>query len=760
MFHPDRPRGTVAEAASHSRRGAFMVLAFFCLIVTLAFVAFSIDTGNIALNKTIMQNAVDSAALAAAMEITSAVENAPPGEEDPTAYAREQAKAKAVEVAGLNGVFVDANYDVEFGLRSFNEANEQFEIQWGVQPANAVKVIARRDNDDSGAPDAKLPMMFAGVLGDDTVRMQAEAIAYIESRDIAVVLDFSGSMRYDSLFRSDSIEKLGANAIRDNLRQMYWELEFADGDLGTLDHTDPENSASDLTPEVKYLVVNNDPQQVNDPEIDVTFKYNEIEVSSDSTYKTIRLLYDDGDGDEDTWDTSTHSGLNATSGTYTGNGGYWDENVAGVEVVVDIPGSGPISKTATLNQGSGVKTSVTINQDGDEAEVTLDGSSLDKIKLWYTDGSTDVFNNPSGQHELVTGDSGKVIEDVKVWADNGGRKKLNNFEVFPGYEYTAELMDTNENVKDYFNLDGLSYPFASGSWDSYIDYVRVDSEINRGSHREMYGGITFVHYTLEQKPYHSQTPELAKTSHFPYHAVREGNELFVDFLSDLGFGDHVGLVSYDQYRRTEEILNEDGQALDISADPLGDHYQAIKTIMDYKQASHYYSRTNIGGGIRQSREMIDSHSRDGSRPTILLMTDGNANVYENQNGQNSLQSGFSSDSYYQMPAGFAWSMLDYPDGTSFYINDDGSENARSRIYALSQAYRAVEEGITVHTLAVGAGADRDLMKAIAFLGGGEFISVEGDLSVDNLMDEVEAGFYRIAALVPPARLADPAEATP
>ena len=80
-----------------------MVLAFFSLIVMMGFVAFSIDSGHIALNKTIMQNAVDTAALAAAMEITNAIENAPPEAEDPTAYAREQAQLVAADVAALNG---------------------------------------------------------------------------------------------------------------------------------------------------------------------------------------------------------------------------------------------------------------------------------------------------------------------------------------------------------------------------------------------------------------------------------------------------------------------------------------------------------------------------------------------------------------------------------------------------------------------------------------------------------------------------------
>ena len=135
-----------------------MVLAAFALIVAMAFVAFSIDTGNIALNKTIMQNAVDAAAMAAAMEITNAVENAPPDVEDPTSFAREQAKTVAANTAAANGVYVDPGLDVEFGLRWYNPQSERFEIQWGVEPSNAVKVSARRDNDDPNAPDAKLPM--------------------------------------------------------------------------------------------------------------------------------------------------------------------------------------------------------------------------------------------------------------------------------------------------------------------------------------------------------------------------------------------------------------------------------------------------------------------------------------------------------------------------------------------------------------------------------------------------------------------------
>ena len=42
--------------------------------------------------------------------------------------------------------------------------------------------------------------------------------------------------------------------------------------------------------------------------------------------------------------------------------------------------------------------------------------------------------------------------------------------------------------------------------------------------------------------------------------------------------------------------------------------------------------------------------------------------------------------------------------------------------------QAAQKGITIHTLAVGAEADDDLMKAIAFMGGGIYIDVPGGTS--------------------------------
>ncbi len=595
------------------RRGAFMVLAVFCLIVCMGLTAFSIDTGHITLNKTLMQNAVDAASLAAAMEITHAIENAPLDTTDPTAYAREQARLTAAHVAELNGVYIDPSRDVFFGLRSFNTDTEKFEIEWGVEPANSVRVIARRDNDDVAQPDAKLPLFFAGVLGEDRATLRAQGTAFIESRDISVVLDFSGSMRYDSLFRSDSISKLGKSNIRENLKKMYWELGLADGSVGTLDHTDPDNSSSLRDAENKWLVVHSPPaENLGDPNVDVTFKYDRIDVVSDQPYDKIKLEFVDG-----TIQTITD---NASSGTYGGTGSNSGKNISTAWAIFageDVTLSG--------QSASGCRPHIEVTFSGDGKSIFVESSKdLSNVVLEFTDGSHYKFDNlnqgRTGTFQGIGQHAGKTIE--QVWIKSGcnasgegsGYGERFDSPVTQQTSIAIEFEDSNVNVKAYFDLDTVPYPYPSGSWDSYIDYVRSDADVHRGGHREMYGGITFIHYLLDQKPYHDQTPALAKTSHFPFHAVREGNRLFLNFLEDLGFGDHVGLVSYDTDRRVEQLLNEDGQSIDISTDPMGAHYDALRTILDYKQASHYSNRTNIGGGLREAKQLLDDHGRPGVRP--------------------------------------------------------------------------------------------------------------------------------------------------
>ena len=88
-----------------SRRGAVIVLTAFLMIAMLAMVAFALDIGYILVAKTELQQAADSAAMAAVWELID--EQAPTGSPDPTSTIYD-ARQIALQYAGLNTVTGDS----------------------------------------------------------------------------------------------------------------------------------------------------------------------------------------------------------------------------------------------------------------------------------------------------------------------------------------------------------------------------------------------------------------------------------------------------------------------------------------------------------------------------------------------------------------------------------------------------------------------------------------------------------------------------
>lgn len=612
-----------------------MTLGLFCLVVGMTFVAFSVDVGMISLTQTRMQNACDTAALAAAMEITYAIENADADVDNVTEYAQAQAAAKAAEVAALNGVYVDPATDVTFGHRNFNEASETWSIEWGVTPSNVVKVVARRDNDDVAAPDGKLQLLFAGVNGDDSATMQTSAVAYVEARDIVTVLDFSRSMNFDSYFASeytDPTAYLPQAQLEANMLKVYQDLGSpAWGNMG-------------FTPD--WVTI-----PVTDNEVKVKWRSTEVDF--------------------------TAVDYNSPSTDFT------------------------------------------------------------SVRLYFANGGTQTFT-PTGASYTAKGSSGNLgqritkvdIKDDGVW----------------------ETIDfySNTHIKRGLGLTGVAYPYASGSWDNFIEMCRDTStsgnyyqaEVGNKGYRRKFGAMLMIQYLLRFEPSYAETKDLWKTRHYPFHSVKSGEQLFCDFLESLQFGDEVGLVSYDLNHRVETTLSGAGMpSIDISGDPITNDYEAIRTIIGHKQAAHYTSSTNMGGGLKDAKWLLDHHKRNGARPTILLMTDGNTNTMDGTESST-------------LPAGWDWDLLfDYDgDGAGDYSTSDGKKR-----HALKIAKECVDAGFTIHCMSVGADADTDLLRAIAWLGNGIYIEVPGGTSVEEMQDQVEEGFQRIAAFVPPAKLLNPAE---
>lgn len=579
------------RSARGSRRGIIVVLTGFLLVVLFAFMALTVDTGRIVLTETEMQNAVDAAALAASQEIAAAVheagQNGTSVNIDPNSIAAESARQMAATVAEANGVYIDPASDVKFGKRRYDPDSGSWPIEWGGTPVNVVQVVARRTNPDSNAPDAQLPMAFGWAVGRDKVALQATATAFVEARDMVLVLDFSGSMSDDSELRS----------------------------IGT-------------------------------------FSQAEIETGLDNIFNAL-----------------------------------YESNVVWPNVT-------PVRAKFQLAFG-----------EIDSAEGTyISSTNTDYIFSLLKLGEKYPSNHPDwpGQLKYPYPQAGRY----------GGGSPKN----MPS-EYTSA------------NL-----------WKGYINYVKNLS----GPYNKKYGYRTLCDYMLQNNQMKwNKSEDLWRTPHYPYHAVKNGASLFLDFLGDLDFGDEIGLVSYGTYAVWETGHYDGEVSLDTSSNPITSDYGVIDQIQRRHQAGHYDVYTGMGDGMLKAREMLvgaagdpsdEGYVRYGARPTVILMTDGQANK---------------SPGNWSLPSNFNWADWTDYDGDG---NADYTTSNKNKQYAFYEATEAIQRGITVHTLAVGAGADRDIMRAIAFAGDGVFINVPGGSTVAEMESQMLDAFAQIAAKVPPAKL--------
>lgn len=164
-----------------------------CLTFSLGFAALAVDLSKLYAAQSELQRVADAAALAGASQLGG---NGEPG--DPMILAREEAD----RYARLNDVFrVSAGIgeaDFELGQAVYNEAAGRFEFQPGGGAYDAVRVTARRTTGSEGGP---IPLIFARLWGYDTQGLRASAAAMLVPRDIAVVIDLSNSMCWDSQLR-------------------------------------------------------------------------------------------------------------------------------------------------------------------------------------------------------------------------------------------------------------------------------------------------------------------------------------------------------------------------------------------------------------------------------------------------------------------------------------------------------------------------------------------------------------------------------
>lgn len=191
-----------------AQRAMTAVYVLLCMTLALGFAALAVDVGMLYSAKAELQRSADSAAMATALALAT------DGSDSVLQHARSNAQAFVSRNEVLNsGVTLNPGTDVELGRATFNAGTGI----WSFTPTaggsySAVRVTVRRTHD---SPSGAIPLNFGGIFGKSSQDVQAKAAAMLIPRDIAVVVDLSGSMNWDSQLRFYNRTDGGYSNLRD-----------------------------------------------------------------------------------------------------------------------------------------------------------------------------------------------------------------------------------------------------------------------------------------------------------------------------------------------------------------------------------------------------------------------------------------------------------------------------------------------------------------------------------------------------------------
>lgn len=169
------------------RRGAVVPLVAVSLTALLGFVALAVDVGMMAVVRTQAQNAADAAAMAGARTLNG----------DPDVGYRVPdvlPNARAAATANRTGhtTISASQVAVQIGSYTYDLGQKRFVQNIPPDSTDTPNLVEATIN-------ATNPTSFAAVLGLGSFSTQTVATAVHRPRDVAVILDMSGSMRFDSL---------------------------------------------------------------------------------------------------------------------------------------------------------------------------------------------------------------------------------------------------------------------------------------------------------------------------------------------------------------------------------------------------------------------------------------------------------------------------------------------------------------------------------------------------------------------------------
>lgn len=191
-----------------SRKGAMLVLIVVCLPVILAFGIFSINVAWMQLTRTELRTATDAAAKAGSRTLSLSQDV-------------DVAREFAIEAASRNQVggspLLMADSEVVFGIGRENEVGG-YDFEAKADSSRQLTSVQVTGNRSAGSLGGAIPMLFNGFFDRTSFEPVRFAVATQIDRDIALVLDRSGSMSS----RSGGITRW--NALRAAVTGFLFEL--------------------------------------------------------------------------------------------------------------------------------------------------------------------------------------------------------------------------------------------------------------------------------------------------------------------------------------------------------------------------------------------------------------------------------------------------------------------------------------------------------------------------------------------------------
>lgn len=260
----------------------------------------------------------------------------------------------------------------------------------------------------------------------------------------------------------------------------------------------------------------------------------------------------------------------------------------------------------------------------------------------------------------------------------------------------------NNTIKTNLGLrvgsSDIPYPYPSGSWDDYVNYVKgtsasPNSIYDSVTYRNVYGYRTWIQYMLDKQSSHSQTPALAHVRAQPVTALKDSVEVFLSYMQQIQTEDRLGLVVYDS--SSDDAVLESGLTPDLTS---------VNSLVQGRQAGHYSRQTNIGAGMQSARIELRDHARSGAFKMMVLMTDGQPNR------PTSVSVG------------------------SALVN--------------SEAAAAAAAKIPIVTISLGGSADTSLMQSVADTTKGAHFNIPGGQTASEYRDQLISVFGQVASTRP------------